>query len=79
MPEHPSRRSSSAWIEKETEVARMTEQEREESLPDVDRLDADIRQSRGGPQPPHADTETPADQAVSNQEQALESGEENVV
>ena len=57
----------------------MTEQEREESLPDVDRLDAAVGQSDSGPQLAHEDAETPADQAVSNQERALESGEENVV
>ena len=57
----------------------MTEQEREESLPDVDRLDAAVGQSDSGPQSAHEDAETPADQAVSNQEQALETGEENVV
>jgi hypothetical protein len=57
----------------------MTEQEREEPLPDVDRLDAAVGQVGNDPRSAHDDTETPADQAVTNQEQALESGEENVV
>ena len=57
----------------------MTEQERDEPLPDVDRLDAAVGKSDRGPQSAHEATETPADQAVSNQERALESGEENVV
>jgi hypothetical protein len=79
MPEHPFLRYRSAWIEKKTEMARMTEQERHEPLPEVDRADAEVRETGGGPRPAHEDAVTPTDQAVSNQEQALESGEENVV
>ena len=57
----------------------MTEQKREEPLPDLDRLDAAVGQMGNGPHAAPEDAVTPADQAVSNQEQALESGEENVV
>ena len=57
----------------------MAEQERDESLPDVDRADAEVGRSGSDPRPAHEDTETPADQAIINEEQALESGEENVV
>ena len=57
----------------------MTEQERKEPLPDVDRREARDGQVGSDPRSAHEDTETSADQAVTNQEQALESGEENVV
>ena len=57
----------------------MTAQKREEPLPDVDRLVAAVGSLGNDPRPALEDAETPADQAVSNQEQALESGEENVV
>jgi hypothetical protein len=48
-------------------------------LPDVDRLDAAVGQPSSDPRSAHENAVTPAYQAVSNQEQALESGEENVV
>jgi hypothetical protein len=57
----------------------MTEQEREEPLPDVDRREAADGQLGSDPRSAHEDSKTPADQAIINQEQALESGEENVV
>jgi hypothetical protein len=57
----------------------MTEQEREEPLADVDRADAEVRQSGSNPRSPNEKHVTSTDQAVSNQAQALESGEENAV
>ncbi len=57
----------------------MTEQEWDETRPVVDRRDAEVGRSGSGPESPPEDPATPADQAVTNQEQALESGEENVV
>jgi hypothetical protein len=57
----------------------MTDQERDEPLTNVERAEAEVGRSGSAPEPPPEDTKTPADQAVSNQEQALESGEENVV
>ena len=63
----------------DTEVSRMTDQERDEPLTNVERAEAEVGRSGSTPEPPPEDTKTPADQAVSNQEQALESGEENVV
>jgi hypothetical protein len=79
MPDHPSGLSRSAWSEKDTEVARMAEQEREGPLPDADRGDAAVGHVGNDPRPAHDDPETPADQAVINEERALASGEENVV
>ena len=61
------------------EEARRTEQERHEPLPELDRGDAEVERSGGGPESPPEDPETSADQAASNQERALDSGEENVV
>jgi hypothetical protein len=60
-------------------VARMTEQERDDPRTTVDRPDAAVGQLGNDPRSAPEDTETPAEQAVSNQEQALESDEENVV
>jgi hypothetical protein len=57
----------------------MTERERHEALPDADPDEPEIERSRSGPPPAHEDGVRPTDQAISNQEQALESGEENVV
>jgi hypothetical protein len=57
----------------------MTEREREGPLPDADRLGAPVGQSADDPRSAPENAETPADQAIGNQEQALESGEENVV
>ena len=57
----------------------MTERERNEAQPDTDPADPEVGRASSGPPPEHPDTERPADRAISNQEQALESGEENVV
>ena len=61
------------------EEARRTEQERHEPLPELDRGDAEVERSGGGPESPPEDAERPTNQAIINQERALESGEENVV
>ena len=57
----------------------MTEREQNDSRADADPADPERGYPGAGPQSVSEDAETPADQAVSNQEQALESGEENVV
>jgi hypothetical protein len=79
MREYPFPRSRSAWIEKNTEVVRMTEREQNAARPDVDRVDAEVGQLGNDPRAAHEDTETPTDQAIINEERGLESGEENVV
>ena len=57
----------------------MTEPDCEEPRPVLDRRGTEVRQPATDPQSVPEDAVTLADQAVSNQEQALESGEENVV
>jgi hypothetical protein len=57
----------------------MTEREQHASRPDADPADLEHGQPGTGPQSVSEDAVTPAEQAASNQEQALESGEENVV
>ena len=57
----------------------MAERERNEAQLDTDPVDPEVGRASSGPPPEHPDAERPTDQAVSNQEQALESGEENVV
>ena len=57
----------------------MNERERHEAEPEANAAEPEGGQSRGGPSPEHRNAEKPTDQAISNQEQALESGEENVV
>jgi hypothetical protein len=57
----------------------MTEREQHEARPDADPDDPEVERSRSDPPSVSEDGVTPADQAVSNEEQALESGEENVV
>ena len=57
----------------------MTERERDEARPEADPADPEGGRSDSGPELLPRDPVTPADQAVDNQEQALESGEENVV
>jgi hypothetical protein len=47
--------------------------------PDQERADRDAEQSEMVSRPVSEDTESSADQALSNQQRALESGEENVV
>ena len=57
----------------------MTERDHPEARPNADPADTEIRQSRSGPLSEDTEARRPADQAIINQEQALESGEENVV
>ena len=57
----------------------MNERERHEAEPEANAVEPEDGQSRRGPSPEHQNAEKPTDQAISNQEQALESGEENVV
>ena len=57
----------------------MTEREQHESRPGADPTDPEFGQPGTGPPSVSEDGVTPADQAVSNEEQALESGEENAV
>jgi hypothetical protein len=57
----------------------MTERERNEVRPDADPDDPEAKRSRSGPLPEQTDAGRPTDQAIINEEQALESGEENVV
>lgn len=57
----------------------MTEQERDAPRPEADDADSEVRRSSSGPPAEHNDAKRPTDQAIINEEQALESGEENVV
>jgi hypothetical protein len=57
----------------------MTERERNEARTDADPDDPEVERSRSDPQPEQTDAGRPTDQAIINEEQALESGEENVV
>ena len=57
----------------------MAELERDESRPDADGADSEAGRSGSGPLSAQEDAVTPTEQAVRNQEQALESGEENAV
>ena len=57
----------------------MTERERNAAGPGAEPDDPEIERSRSGPPPAHEDAVRPTDQAIINEEQALESGEENVV
>ncbi len=57
----------------------MTERERNAARPDADPNDPEVERSNCGPLPEHTDAERPTDQAISNEEQALESGEEIAV
>ena len=61
------------------EVERMAEQERDKSESDADPVDPEVGRSSSGPPPEHTDAGRPTDQAIINEEQALESGKENVV
>ena len=61
------------------EVERMAEQERDTSESDADPVDPEVGRSSSGPPPEHKDASRPTDQAIINEERALESGEENVV
>ena len=55
--------------------------EREQHAPRTDPEVADpvVQRSDSGPLPGNTDAETPTEQALANQAQALASGEENVV
>jgi hypothetical protein len=57
----------------------MTERERNAAVPNADPDEPEIERSSSDPPSAHKDAMRPTDQAISNQEQALESGEENVV
>ena len=57
----------------------MTEQERDEPLPEVDRAGAEVGQSDSDSQSPNRKHVTSTNHAVCLQLQALESGEENAV
>jgi hypothetical protein len=57
----------------------MTERERNEAQPDADPDDPEVRRTSNGPPPEQTDRERPTAQAIINEEQALDSGEENVV
>ena len=57
----------------------MTERERNAAPPDADPANPEVERSNRGPAPQPKDARTPTDQAIINEERALESGEENVV
>ena len=57
----------------------MTERERNEARPDADPDDPEVGRWSSGPAPEPKDAGRPTDQAIINEEQALDSGEENVV
>ncbi len=60
-------------------MERMAEQERDTSGSDADPDDPEVEHSRSGAPPEQTEAGRPTDQAIINEEQALESGEENVV
>jgi hypothetical protein len=57
----------------------MTERAQNEGRPDADPDDPEVERSSSGPPPEQTDAGRPTDQAIINEERALESGEENVV
>jgi hypothetical protein len=57
----------------------MTERERNEARPDADPENPEVERSRSDPPSEQTEAGGPTDQAISNEERALESGEENVV
>jgi hypothetical protein len=57
----------------------MTEREQNAARPDADRDDPEVERPRSGAPPEQKDAGRPTDQAIINEGQALESGEENVV
>ena len=61
------------------EVERMAGQERDPSESDADPANPKVGQSNSTLPPEQNDAERPTDQAIINEERALESGEENVV
>ena len=67
---------------KHGEVERMAEQERDTrdtSDSDADPANPQVGQSNSAPPPEQNDAESPTDQAILNEERALDSGEENAV
>ena len=57
----------------------MTERERNAARPNADPDEPEIERSRSSPPSAHEGAVGPTDQAIINEEQALEAGEENVV
>ena len=57
----------------------MTEREQNEARRAADPDDPEVERSNSGPPSEQTDAGRPTDQAISNEERALESGEENVV
>jgi hypothetical protein len=57
----------------------MTERDQNEARPEADPPDPEVGRSSSGLPPGPKDAERPTDQAIVNEERALESGEENVV
>ena len=57
----------------------MTERERNAARPNADPDEPEIERSRSGAPPEQTEDGRPTDQAIINEEQALEAGEENVV
>ncbi len=57
----------------------MAEEERDAPESDADSADSEVERPRSGPPPEQTEAGRPTDQAISNEERALESGEENVV
>ena len=57
----------------------MSEREHDASQLDADRENSEVEQSRSDPPAEQTEAGRPTDQAISNEERALESGEENVV
>ena len=57
----------------------MTEREHDESQPEADPANPKVGQSNSAPPPEQNDAESPTDQAILNEERALDSGEENPV
>jgi hypothetical protein len=57
----------------------MTEREQNEARPDADPADPEVERSSSSPLSEQKDAGRPTDQAIINEQRALESGEENVV
>ena len=57
----------------------MAEHKRDESQSEADPANPKAGRSNSAPPTEHKDAERPTDQAIINEERALESGEENVV
>ncbi|MDF3017811.1 MAG: hypothetical protein K0R44_3036 [Thermomicrobiales bacterium] len=57
----------------------MTERAQNEARPDADPADPEVERSSSGPPSEQTEAGRPTDQAITNEERALESGEENVV